>query len=52
MIKVFTLPLYLSLAALIIVAQQPVHFKMCHFIPYAQMQNNYIRNIIIPNALQ
>lgn len=52
MIKVFTLPLYLSLAALIIVAQQPVHFKMCRFIPYAQMQNNYIRNIIMPNALQ
>ena len=52
MIKVFALPLYLSLAALIIVAQQPVYFKMCYFIPYAQMQNNYIRKIIMPNALQ
>lgn len=28
MIKIFTLPLYLSLAALIIGAQQPVYFKM------------------------
>ena len=50
--SIITLPLYLSLAALIIVAQQHVYFKMCYFIPYAQVQNNYIRNIIMPNALQ
>ena len=50
MIKIFTLPLYLSLAALIIGAQQPVYFKMLlhSLCPDAK----YIRNFIMPNALQ